>query len=222
MKDDTDDLADGAVTDPASMMAILTEQQRRIDRALLAPVPWLYLIWGVAWLVGFSLLWSAWDGGNPWFRIPMVVAAVGFAVLIAASIVASTIIGMRINRGVRGASDFAGAVYGMSWSLCGLAFYALGAGLDVNGASSELLSVYFPSAYGVMAGTLYLAGAALWRDKGQLVIGIALLIVSSVAPFAGQPANNLVLAIGGGGLFLVAAAVTWAHLAVPDKAQSNG
>ncbi len=193
---------------PAEMLALLESQQRRVDSALLAPIPWLYGIWGTAWLVGFLVLWSAWPGGNPWFRIPGAVAGWTFALLLAASVVASAIFGMRINAGVRGASDFPGAVYGISWSLSGFAFAALGIGLISNGLSPELASVYFPSAYGLMAGTLYLGGAALWRSRSQLVLGIVLLVVGSVAPFAGQPGNNLVLAIGGGGSFLVGAVVT--------------
>ena len=193
---------------PAEMLALLEHQQRRVDSALLAPIPWLYGIWGTAWLIGFLVLWSAWPGGNPWFRIPGAVAGWTFALLLVVSIVASAIVGMRINAGVRGASDFPGAVYGISWSLSGFAFAALGVGLISHGLSPELASVYFPSAYALMAGTLYLGGAALWRSRSQLVLGIVLLVVGSVAPFAGQPGNNLVLAIGGGGSFLVGAVVT--------------
>ena len=193
---------------PAEMLALLESQQRRVDSALLAPIPWLYGIWGTAWLVGFLVLWSAWPDGNPWFRIPGAVAGWTFALLLVASVVASAVVGMRINAGVRGASDFPGAVYGISWSLSGFAFAALGVGLISNGLSPELASVYFPSAYALMAGTLYLGGAALWRSRSQLVLGIVLLVVGSLAPFAGQPANNLVLAIGGGGAFLVGAVVT--------------
>jgi len=199
----------GAAADPtpAEAMALLRTQERRVDSALLAPVPWLYGIWGVAWLGGFLLLWSAWPGGNPWFRVPGAVAATGFAALLIASFVASAIVGARINAGVRGASDFPGAVYGISWTLCAIAFAVLGSGLIVNGLSPELASLYYPSAYALMAGTLYLAGAALWREPSQLVLGVVLLVVGSVAPFVGQPENNLVLALGGGGSFLIAAAV---------------
>ncbi|MCY7325938.1 MAG: hypothetical protein LH605_07400, partial [Microbacteriaceae bacterium] len=133
MPEPTNRLDDNASADPATMLAILTEQQRRVDRALLAPVPWLYVIWGVSWLVGYFLLWSTWDGANPWFRVPVALAAPTFAVLIIGSIVSSAVIGSRINRGVRGISDFAGMVYGLSWSVCGFAFFALGAGLVFNG-----------------------------------------------------------------------------------------
>ncbi|QHO69260.1 hypothetical protein [Marisediminicola antarctica] len=56
MTEATNRLADDAPADPAAMLGLLTEQQRSVDRALLAPVPWLYFIWGVSWLVGYFLL----------------------------------------------------------------------------------------------------------------------------------------------------------------------
>jgi hypothetical protein len=192
---------------PEQMLKLMHEQQRKVDAALLAPIPWLYGIWGVAWLVGFLALWSAWPGGNPWFRVDVPVAAILFGALMVAAIVASAIIGPRINRGVRGSSDFSGIVYGVTWSLAGFGFAALGMGLIVNGMSNELASLYFPSAYALMVGLLYLGGAALWRDKGQLLLGIFMVLLGSTAAFFGNPTNNLIMAIAGGGAFLVAAAI---------------
>lgn len=193
--------------DPREMLALLQQQQRRVGNALMAPVAWLYGIWGVAWLVGFLALWSSRPDGNPWFSIPPVVGGWVFAALIASSIAASAIIGSRINRGVRGNSNFQGAVYGVSWSLCGTAFTLVGVGLISNGMSGDLASLYFPSAFALMCGTLYIAGAALWRDTSQLILGIVLLAVGSIAPFVGAPTNNLVMAIVGGGAFLTGAVV---------------
>lgn len=194
--------------DPRAMLELISAQQKRVDRALIAPVPWLYGIWGAAWLLGFLALWSAYPGGNPWFEIPMTIAAPVFVVLLVGSIVASGIIGSRINRGVRGGSSFSGAVYGISWSLCGIAFAGLGMGLIANGMSTELAGIFFPAAYALMCGTLYLAGAALWRDTVQLVIGVALLALGALSPFAGSPGNNLVMAVFGGGAFLAGAVAT--------------
>lgn len=196
----------------AEMLALIESQQRKVDRELLRPIPYLYGIWGVAWFVGFLLLWSAYEGGNPLFTIPMAIAAPVFAALLIGSIVASGIIGSRINRGVKGDSNFAGIVYGLSWSLCGMAFAGLGMGLIANGLSSELASIYFPSAYALMCGTLYLGGAALWRDKGQLILGIVLLAAGALSPFAGAPTNNLVMAVFGGGAFIVGAIVVAVRL----------
>jgi hypothetical protein len=78
----------------------------------------------------------------------------------------------------------------------------------VNGLSGELTSLYFPSAYALMCGALYLGGAAIWQDKTQLVIGAVLLALGGAAPFAGAPWNLLLMAVVGGGAFLVGALVT--------------
>jgi hypothetical protein len=191
--------------DPVEMLALLEQQKRAVDLAYMRPVAALYTVWGVAWLVGFLLLWSASPTGNQWFQVPMSVAATVFGVLIVASIITSAIVGIRIGRGVRGASDFQGAVYGMSWSILGIALAAIGVALLQNGMSTELASLYFPSAYAVMAGIMYLFGAALWNEKSQLELGLVLLFLGALAPFFGAPANNLVMALGGVA-FLIAAA----------------
>ncbi|MBF0671725.1 MAG: hypothetical protein IR160_03975 [Salinibacterium sp.] len=188
--------------DPAEMLALIQKQERAVGLTYVAPVTWLYGIWGIAWLVGFTMLWAGWS--FEW--MPMAVAGTIFGLLIIASIVTSAIVGTRIGRGVRGASTFSGSVYGISWTLAGTAFAALGVGLAANGMSSELASLYYPSAYALMAGILYILGAALWNTKSQLVLGIVLLVIGAVAPFFGAPTNNLVMAIGGGGAFLVGAA----------------
>ncbi|RZU66561.1 hypothetical protein EV379_2923 [Microterricola gilva] len=193
--------------DAAEMLALITTQQRKVDQLMLRPIPWMLGIWGAAWLIGFLVLWSAYPDGNPAFTIPMAVAAPIFAVLIVGAIVASAIIGARLNRGVKGESNFAGAVYGISWSLCGMAFAALGVGLISNGMSQELASIFFPSAFSLMCGTLYLAGAALWRQVSMLVLGIIMLVVGAIAPFFGAPTNNLVMAVFGGGALLLSALV---------------
>lgn len=187
--------------DPAEALALAERQQRAVGLSYVRPVLWLYLIWGFAWLVGFLALWLGYV--TDW--LPMWTAGAVFVVLIVGSIVASAIVGTRLGRGVQGPSNFAGAVYGMSWTVFGTAFAVLGVGLMNNGMNGELASLYFPSAYALMAGILYVLGAALWNEKSQLALGLLLLVVGSAAPFFGAPTNNLVMAIGGGGGFLAAA-----------------
>ncbi|HRN29689.1 MAG TPA: hypothetical protein PK890_08325, partial [Terrimesophilobacter sp.] len=132
-----------APLDPAEALALAEHQQRAVGLSFVKPVAWLYTIWGVAWLVGFGLLWL----GHSTEWMPWIVAGPGFGVLITGAIVASAIIGSRIGRGVQGSSDFQGIVYGISWPITGLAFGFVGAGLISQGLSTELASLYFPSAY---------------------------------------------------------------------------
>lgn len=205
MNDTTTD-ADEPLGDPRATLSLLEGQQRQVQNAQHAPVIWLYLIWGITWFVGFLTLWSGDPDGNPWFSLPRAVATSVFIVMLVASITASAVLGARINRGVRGVSTFSGAVYGLSWAVCGTAFAMVGVGLKSQGMPAELANLYFPAGYALMCGTIYLGGAALWRDVSQLVLGLVLLAVGAASTFAGSPGNDLVLALGGGGAFLVAAA----------------
>lgn len=202
MNNTTGDGPDEGPLDPAEALALAERQQRAVGLSYVKPVLWLYLVWGVAWLVGFLTLWL----GYVVSWLPLWAAGVIFAVLIAASITVSALVGTRLGRGVQGPSNFGVTIYGLSWSVFGLAFAVLGIGLISNGMNSELASLYFPSIYALMAGTMYVFGAALWHERSQLALGILMLAVGSVAPFFGAPTNNLVMAIGGGGGFLVAAA----------------
>jgi hypothetical protein len=189
--------------DAREMLDLIDGQQRRVDRGHRLPVVWLYAIWGFAWLVGFLALSLAQLG-----VFDAVAAGILFAVLILGSIVASAVVGSRIGRGVRGQSQFAGTVYGVSWSVCSIAFALVGIGLLSQGMADDLAGIYFPSAYALMCGTLYLAGAALWHDVLQLALGAALLVAGSVAPFLGLGPNLLFMAIAGGVIFGTGAVVT--------------
>lgn len=189
--------------DAREMLDLIDGQQRRVDRDNRLPVVWLYAIWAVAWLVGFLALYLArFDIFAP------VPAGIVFGALIVGSIVASGVIGSRIGRGLRGQSQFSGAVYGISWTLCSVAFALLGIGLVSQGMSGDLAGIFFPSAYALMCGTLYLAGAALFHDRLQLALGIALLALGGVAPFLGLGPNLLLMAIGGGVVYGTGAIVT--------------
>lgn len=194
--------------DPAAILASIDRQQRAVEATMLRGVPWLYLIWGAAMLIGYLVLWSAWAEGNPWFSIPVPVAASAFAAVLAAAMVSSAVIGSRIGRGVRGDSQFTGLVYGLSWPILSTAFMGLGIALIANGLPPELASLYFTSVFAIMAGALYLAGAALWRSPEQLVIGLILVAVGTGTAFAGNPLNLLLMALLGGGALLAAGVVT--------------
>jgi hypothetical protein len=189
--------------DAQEMLDLIDGQQRRVDRENRLPVVWLYAIWAFAWLVGFLALYLA-----QFDIIAPVPAGIVFGVLIVGSIVASAVIGSRIGRGLRGQSQFSGAVYGISWMLCSIAFALLGIGLVSQGMSGDLAGLFFPSAYALMCGTLYLAGAALYHDRLQLVLGIALLVVGGVTPFLGLGPNLLVMAVGGGVIYGTGAIAT--------------
>ncbi len=198
---------DEAPPSPDEALALIRSQQAALERDQLSGIPWILGVWGIAWTLGFFALWSGYEGGNPWFRLPLAVAGIIFGVLLIGSIITSAVIGMRLNRGVRGPSNFSGAVYGIAWPVVSLGAYLMGVALALNGMDRELQSLFFPAIYALVAGVMYLMGAALWRSLDQLVLGAVIIVAGTVAPFFGAPTNNLVMAVLGGGAFLVAAIV---------------
>ncbi len=201
------DLDDAPPPSPDEALALIRSQTSALEREQLSGIPRILLVWGVSWSIGFLALWSGYEGGNPWFRISLPIAGTIFGVLIVASIVFSAVVGMRLNRGVRGPSNFSGAVYGISWSVVSFGAYLIGAALIRNGMDAELASLYFPAVFALVAGSMYLMGAALWRSVDQLVLGGVIIVAGTAAPFFGAPTNNLVMALLGGGAFLVAGVV---------------
>ena len=193
--------------DPAAMLALSTEQQERVANAYGRPVVTMLLIWGLAYLIGFLALWFALEPDAP-FTLPLPLGGTLFGILIAAAVVASIVIGTRMSRGIRGSSVFSGAVYGWTWSIASFAVFLIGQALFNAGMPSELAMLYYPAMYGLMAGILYLAGAALWNSRSQLFLGLWIIVVSVASSFAGVPTNLLIMALLGGGGFLAGALAT--------------
>ena len=176
-------------------------------------VPAIVTAWGIAWLVGFGAFWLI-DGLAPGFRLPLAVAAATFAVLIAAALVLSALLGIRAGRGIRTttACRFQGSVYGATWWIGGLGIAVLGWGLSVNGMSPELASFYYSSGYVLFTGLMFLVAGVIWHAVPSVVLGVWTVAVAAVAPFFGYPGNFLFLALAGGGAFLVLAVVARHYL----------
>lgn len=205
---------DDEALDPRAAMELVTTQQLEISRRLAAGVPVILAAWGVAWVVGFGMLWLI-DGLAPAFRMPLVLAIVVFVVLMAAALAVSGIAGARMGRGIRTspAAAWTGTFYGLTWVVSFLAVLALGAALRVNGMPPDLANIYYPSATTLLVGILYFVAGAIWQNWQSLVIGGWIVLVACVAPFFGHPANYLVFALAGGGVFVVGAVVAaiWVH-----------
>ena len=192
---------------PDEALALIHDQRRAVTQRQLGGIPWVLLAWGVAWVIGFLALWSGYEGGNPWIRIPLGVAGVIFGLALLGAAVVTVFSVIRTSRGVRGPSNFSGAVYGTTWSVGFVATYLIAIALARAGADQSLISLFLPSAFGVLVGLLYFMGAALWRSVEQLVLGAIIVLASVVAAFFGAPTNNLVMALVGGGSLLVAGIV---------------
>lgn len=199
--------------DPADMLALVVDQKRSVEGQLASFVPVIVTAWGIAWLIGFGCLWLI-DGLAPAFALPLPLAVAIFVLLLMAAIAVSAVLGIRSGRGLRGnsAEAFAGIVYGCTWTIGSLAIVGFGAGLSFNGMSAELANIFYPIAFVLFAGIMYILSAALWRAVPMLILGVWTLIVAVAAPFFGMPTHYLVLAIGGGLGFLALGVASFIHL----------
>lgn len=201
---------DGGPPDAAAMLDLVRTQQDRVTRQLAAEVPLMLLAWGVAWSVGFGMLWLI-DGAKPVAAVPAPIAVVAFVALMVCALVATAILGIRSGRGIRASagSAFTGAVYGWTWTIAFVAMFAFGIALIHNGMSPELATIYYPTASSLLVGLLFFVGGGIWRATPLLFLGGWFIVVGLVSPFFGYPANYLVFALAGGGVLLLGALAAW-------------
>ncbi|SKC56744.1 hypothetical protein [Krasilnikoviella flava] len=187
----------------ADSLRLIREQQDRARAALEPDGRALYGAWGVAWLAGYLVLWtSARAHGAPEAWAYWV-----FAGALAAAVVFTMVHTISRTSGTRGVSARTGAMYGWSWMLGFLTFSVFLGGLARAGADGELMALVSNGGACLVVGLLYLGGAAAFGDRSLFVLGAWILLVAAAATIAGLPMTYLVMALAGGGGFLVMAAV---------------
>ena len=191
---------------PAAALAVLNNQQRIVSGRLGGYIWIITATWGAAWLFGFLAIWLM-DSHFSGFPLPIWLGWTIFGALFAAAIVVSAVLGIRSGRGIRSnsANSFTGTVYGVTWAVAMLSIGVFGAALLSHGMSAGLADLFYPSAYTLVVGILYLAAAAIWRVVQMIIAGAFFIVLAAVAPFAGHPINYLVFGIAGGAMFFTLA-----------------
>ena len=203
---DTTRTDDNAPLAPEQMLAIMERERMTIARRMAKQIPWILLAWGVAWLLGYGMLWLI-DGAKPLFSVPLVPAVITFIVLLLGAVAVSIVIGSRAGRGIRTspAAAFTGTVYGITCSVAFIAIYVFAAGLAANGMGVELQTIFFPTGMALIVGLMYLVAGAIWHAVPSIVMGALMVVVALVAPFFGYPNHYSFLSIAGGAVFIVGA-----------------
>ncbi|MFF2831124.1 hypothetical protein ACFVSK_05130 [Cellulosimicrobium cellulans] len=207
--------------DVAETLRVIREQQAHARDAIEPDTRLLCLAWGLAWLVGYLCLWVSAvrvaDGADvvrlrsgagqvvgaqpePW-------AFWVFFSLIAAATVFTIVHSVSRTAGTRGVSARTGAMYGWSWMLGFVCYGFVLGGLARAGASTEVMALASNAFACIVVGLLYLGGAVAFDSRGLFVLGVWILVTAAGATFAGLPFTYLVMALAGGGGFLVMAGV---------------
>ncbi len=204
-------LEDDAAPASAAESLRMIESQRAAAQRSLAPDPRLiYWPWGIAWLIGFSLLFLR-HGPHEQVRwdMPSWLPLTVLYVLMGGASVASGITGARANRHVTGESSTKGRMYGLSWFL---GFASMAVILDHFGPMlpQDEQGLLWAASSIALVGLLYMTGAAIWKAPELFVLGAWVTISNLGGVLAGPGWHSLVAALAGGGGLIVAGFVQYA------------
>src|ERR1039457_6045002 len=107
--------------DPRAALDLIADTRTRAKRALEVNGGLLYAAWGLAWLIGYGVVWLS-VGGHPIYRTPSAWMFVVMGACMAAALAISIITIGRAMHGVTGSSLASGKLYGGGW---GVGFFFL-------------------------------------------------------------------------------------------------
>jgi hypothetical protein len=189
----------------ADALAAIDDAQHRTSRSLHPSPLGMFVPWGLGYLVGFGGVWLAIRGVLPdgVITVLLVVASV-------VPMISTTATLARSSRGVSGPSRRVGMLYGGAWVLGFAALVVINVRIGTLGVPGPTLSLIWSGSALLLVGLLYLAGGALWNHVPQYVLGVWTLATAVATVVVGYPTNFAVLALAGGGGFVVLG--VWMHL----------
>ncbi|WP_406119346.1 ABC transporter permease [Streptomyces sp. NBC_00989] len=164
-----------------------------------------YVSFGLAWLLcrGVNALTH---GDDPVLDLPSAIPASLLVAGLLAGVVVTSVVTARTLRGVRGPDAMVGNLLAASWPIGFGALFLIITALSASLEEQKVHTLMWPTASGLVVGLLYLAGGAVYRDRLQYLLGAWLALTSSAALFLHGAPLYWVLALAGGGSYLVAAA----------------
>ncbi|MDR1119216.1 MAG: hypothetical protein LBL01_07995, partial [Bifidobacteriaceae bacterium] len=194
--------------DPSAALAISQTAAARANAFVSGGSRFITAIWGAVWLVDYGLLWLTWRDAED---SPPAWAFVVFFGLLAAGMAASAVVGIRSSTQIAGPSAKAGALYGWSWFVAFAAVMSAGGMMvDRYHLTGPVVGVVFNTLSAALAGALYMAGGAMFREAGMFAVGAVMTFLAPLGVAVGLPDGYLVMGSAGGGLMLLSFAVlTW-------------
>jgi len=204
-----DDADERAPASPEETLRLI-EAARAAAQRDMRPDPRLtYVPWGVAWLVGFGLLFLRFGpGGRVLVAMPSWVPLGARYVLLVGAFVLSARSGIRAGRHVRGASSVQGLRYGLSWAAAFASVVVIASRYSDRLADPEVVLLWSGLSVAVV-GVLYIAGAAVWQSRDMFVLGLWITLVNISGFLAGPGWHALAISVAGGGGLLAAGFGEW-------------
>jgi hypothetical protein len=203
---------DGPPSSPAESLRLIADQEAVARRGLRVDPLVFNLPWGLAWLLGFGLLYLRFGPRDrvivempAWLPLTVMFVAMGVAGVI------TTVVPARVGRHLSGPTAMQGAMYGWAWFAT---FAAIGSTAGIFGrqlpADQERLLWGWLCV--LATGVLFICGAAVLRQVTMFVFGLSLIALDVVGVLAGPGWHSLIMAIGGGGGMIAFGVLgSWRH-----------
>jgi uncharacterized membrane protein len=182
--------------DPRAALDLIADTRTRARRALEVNGGLLYAAYGVVWLS---------VRGHPIYRTPSAWTFVVMGACMAAALAVSMITIGRAMNGVTGSSSTSGKLYGWAWAISFICLFFIIGGLGHAGASVAVIGLFASAGPALVVSFMYLVSGALWNNRTMFAVGAWLALTSGVAVIFGVVTFDLLIALVGGGGFLVAA-----------------
>ena len=185
---------------------LIARQNRRTRRELGGGPARMLAAWALAWLVGWGFTYVS---VQPGVAIPgWIAGGIVVPLLFLGAIAYTAYTSIRAGRGIRGPSRTVGAMYGYGWALSSIGLMVVDIRItQFQALSSDQVSLLWSGTWLLLTGVMYLAGGMVWQDKLMYGLGAWMIVSAALSVLVGFPANFLVLAVCGGGGFLLAAVV---------------
>lgn len=189
---------------PEESLALIERERAAAQRKLGGNPLLFYLPWGVVWLVGYGMFFLLYGfDERPLLPIPGYLPGVVLGALIVLAVAVTLYAGIRAGRGVSGASDERGMYYGIAWFVAFTMMGVLGSRLSEHLPEPEAALYWTATSTAIMA-VLYMAGAAVWRDRAMFVLACWIGAVNVLGVIGGIGWHALLVSLGGGGGLVVA------------------
>ncbi|MEV6480030.1 hypothetical protein [Streptomyces sp. NPDC051576] len=197
----------GAARAGASAGQPTADARARVERAVLQ----MHLAWGVAWFIGFGLLFLH-DGpdSRTFVSMPAWLPITTLMVLLVVAGVVTFVVGARaFSRDAVGELIAQQARrYGAAW-LLGFVGLILTIGKITSDLPDETKGLLWGATTTGLVGVLHIAGSALWGDRSRLRWGIWVTFINVVGVMAGQGWQDLIICVAGGALSLILGGRQW-------------
>lgn len=196
--------AAGAAASPAPRTAVEPSAPSTPDQPPAKDNRASYVGWGLAYLVGWGAF-AVSGGDDPVLDLPSALPAVLLVVGLLSAFVVTAVGIARHAKQVTGPAAVAGQLLGAAWAIGFTALFLLITATAGDLGVHRVETLLWPAGSGLVVGMMYLMGGVVERDKLQYALGTWLALVTTAAVFLGTPGMYAVLALAGGGAYLLAA-----------------